>query len=298
MRLAAALFTVVSLAGSLPADAKPRRLGPPGRFTNRHITVDRNELAGISAPLSSPAFGQRIGDTSDDGGFRLINPVPRPLQPNIEPADQSLVFGWRAGVAVGIFNELEISALFIPVQFTPGFVTIETVPVILTYALTFGDVDVGARLNFHLGRPYKILPGVPVRVRLGRGRLDTGVFTSVSIFDDLNAAERVGLIVEEDGGTVGGINVPIRYAHNLTARFFAGLESGFVDMDLGRNHTEVVPVGFFFGYTLPWGNRVVDIAASFVWDNLFTVDPGDGQDTVNGEFFRANFGFTSRSLIF
>jgi hypothetical protein len=265
-----------ALAGALSAssslEAEPQRPGPGGPYHTRRLVMSQYSLMLINGPLSGAVFGNRIGDQNIDGGIFFTR--SEPLRPDVP-----VTLGFYGGAVIGLLPNLELGALFIPAEVVgANNFQVQPVPVILTYSLSFGDVDVGARLGLHLGAPAKLLPGVPVRIRVGRTRLDTGIFPSVRFLSDA------------EGGTVAGLNAPIRVAYNLTPHWFVGLESGFAEPAFTVDHDEVIPLGLLGGWTFLWGKRVVDITTSFVWDNFLFVDPVSSRDAVQPGFFRANVG--------
>lgn len=272
MKRLASLWGLSLVLVGADARAEAQRPGPGGPYTSRRLTASRFTLIMVNGPGAAAPFGQRVGNQSIDGG--IFSTRPKPLEPAVD-----VTLGFYGGAFIGLFPGFEIGALFIPAEVVgANNFQVQTVPVIFTYARNFGPVDVGVRLNVHLGAPTKLLPGVPVRIRFGKSRIDTGVFPSVRVPSDA------------EGGPLSGLNLPVRFAHNLTPHWFIGAETGFAEPAFTVAHDAVVPLGFLGGTTFVWGPRVVDLTASFVWDNFLFVDPAAGADAIEPGFFRANIG--------
>jgi hypothetical protein len=234
--------------------------------------MSRYSIITTFGPLAPALFGQRLPLEGSDGGVFVSRRSP--FAPSAEPT-----LGFSGGVMIGLAPNFEFGAIFANLEVVgeQNFKILPP-PMIMTYGFHFDAVDVGLRLNLHLGTPFRLFPSVPVRIRLPRTRIDTGVFPSVQFLSDA------------EGGTIAGLNLPVRITYNLDPHLFAGFESGFAEPAFGVDHDAAVPFGLVAGYTFLRGSKVVDVNFSFVWDNLFLVDPAPDQDVLQAETFRFNVG--------
>ena len=254
------------------------RAGLGGIFSSRHLTTPKNSLAIIAGPGQPPLFGQRFGGNSIDGGFAFH----RLKLGSDEQTEGSHETWMRAGVAFGLLDNLEMGALFATFRVSPDFKWTDF-PVYFTYTWTLDNIDVGARLSFvaPIEGDWSVNPGVPVLIRLRNARIDTGLFVPI-IFED---------------STTAGLHLPVRYTQNLTPAVFVGGLSGLTEPDFDTSNDISLMLGALVGYTQVLDARVLDVTASFVWDDLLLFDAAEGIDAVQTGSFRVLLGVTIHSLV-
>ncbi|MGF1511637.1 MAG: hypothetical protein ACFB9M_19245 [Myxococcota bacterium] len=265
---------IVILGLLLSTSARAQRPGPGGPYTTRRLVVSRYVIITSFGPLAPALFGQRLPLESGDSGIFVTR--RQALDPASEPT-----LGFVGGVMIGGFPNFEFGAVFanIEVVGARNFVVLPP-PIIMTYQFPFDSVDIGLRLNLSAGSPFRLFPGVPIRIRLPKTRIDTGVFPSVQFLSS-----------RDDGpGTISGLNLPVRVTYNIRPHLFAGFETGFVEPAFTEAHDHVIPLGVVGGYTFLNGSKVIDFNMSFVWDNFLFLDPAPGEDAVQAGFFRFNVG--------
>jgi hypothetical protein len=272
------VFTVLVTLGARAEAQQDARAGLGGEFSTRQITIPKNSLALIAGPAQTPLFGQRYGGSSIDGGFAYHRHDTNSL---VRSGGDQL---WgRVGVAFGLWDNIEAGALFLTFRFTPDF-AYSDFPVYITYSWTFDNVDIAARFSFITPAEsgnWAIDPGLPVLVRLGHARIDTGVFLPVRFQDS----------------TLVGLTIPARLIFNATPALFFGISSGFVVQNFDGPNKLSVPLGALAGYTLLAGARVFDITGSFDWDNFWLPDAPSGTDAVQPSSFRVLIGATMHNLV-
>lgn len=255
-----------------------RRPGLEGIYTDRHLTAPRNSLVAIIGPGQTPLLSQRYGDRIWDGGVAYQR-----SELNAAGGGPSVESVWaRGGVAFGLFDHLEAGALFLTFRLHPD-VTFSDFPVYLTYSWTLDNVDIGARFSFTPApeTSWALNPGIPVLVRLGNARIDTGIFSYVYF------AEPV----------VGGLHAPLRLSYNFNPHIFAALDTGYVDPDFVAGNDRALSLGGLAGYTLLVGKRLVDITASFTFDDFVLFEPPAGLDPIHVGTYRALAGITLHTLV-
>lgn len=262
-----------------PAGAsEPRSRALGGALTDRHLTEPRNAMALIVGPLQSPLFGLRYAGGPIDGGLQYT-------RSDVAGGGASETrSSWFAsgGVAFGLFDDLEAGALFLRFELSPE-VAYDDVNVFITRQFRFEGFDAALRLAFRTPTrtDWALAPSVPVLVRMGDTRLDTGLFFTFELGSD----DRQGL------------NVPVRLSYNVTPHWFSGAQTGLFEPDFGAGHDVAVPAGVFVGYTLLSGAKVLDVALSLDFDDLVLLDPADGSDRLQLGSYRMTAGITFHSSV-
>lgn len=249
-----------------------RRPGLGGTFSTRQLTTPYNALSTFLGPGHTPLFGQNYRNQVGEAGLSFNSQGE---------AGEEL---WlRVGAAFGLFPHLEAGALFLPVRFLPD-VELAGVVTYITYGFTFGPLDVGARLSFSTpvgGSAFSLNPGIPFLLRLGRGRIDAGIFVN----PELSSPVHVGL------------HVPLRYVHNITPRLFAGAATGFHEASFSSSGDTTISFGLLGGYTAVLGPRVFDFTTQFTWDRFFLLDPPTGSPSLEPGAYRIELGVTFHQLV-
>ena len=268
------ILAITMLVMFVASDAfAERRAGLGGKFAARHMTAAQGSLTVIAGPDSAQLLG------GSDGGISYLSlgiDCPEPVAGvEIDCPDDPMNF--NIGAAYGITPELE-AGLLLPLQLSPE-TDLTMVPVFATYAKDMGNFDIGGRLTVNVpiaeGMDFSLAAGVPVLFRFnGKMRLDTGLFLPVTFADE----------------TVIGLNVPVRFGMNFTPKVFAGLETGVRKTSLDGENDLFLPLGFFGGYTMLAGGRVIDIGLSMTWDGFMALDAPEGADAMNTDLMRINAG--------
>lgn len=249
-----------------------RRPGLGGPFATRQLTTPYNALSTIIGPGHTPLFGQNYRNQVGEAGLSYNS-----------QGEVGEELWLRVGAAFGLFPHLEAGALFLPIRLAPS-VEVAGIITYITYGFTFGPLDVGARLSFSTpvgSSAFSLNPGVPVLLRLGRGRIDSGIFINPELSKPVTV----------------GMHVPFRYVHNLTPRIFAGLSTGFHETTFGSPSDTTISAGFLGGYTQVFGSRVFDFTTQFTWDRLLLLDPPSGSVEVIPGAYRLELGVTFHQLV-
>lgn len=276
----------LALASARPAHAEDdddyRRPGLEGQWSRRHLTAPMNSLRIIAGPGQPMLMGERFGNQIPDGGFQYL----REPATGVGAASNDAEYWFRGGVGFGLTEDWEAGALFLPFQFAPHF-TFSNITVFITRGFRFKHFDFGFRYSFQTphkdsggGRVWDMNPSVPFLFRLGRVRLDTGVFVPF--------ATRDWWI---------GVNVPLRVSVSVTPHVFVAGESGFVVPRFEDPHRTTVPLGGMLGYTALFGSKVVDFTAMFSWDSFYRPSPTDGANSVEPGAYRVGAGIVYHSLV-
>lgn len=271
----------LSVAATAEAEPPYRRPGLGGVWVKRHLTAPMNSLSLLFGPGQPMLFAQRFDQRIVDAGTqysRLRLPSDGAAVGDVEKQ-----LWTRLGVAFGLTEDWEAGALFVPLRWTPSF-AYSNILVYVTRGFRFDAVDFGIRLSFQTPtkRKWSFNPSIPILIRLGGvARIDTGIFVPFSNAESWWA----------------GINVPLRVTVNATPHLFFGAQTGFVDPRFDRDGDAAVPLGALAGYTLVAGASVVDVTATFTWDNFWLVDSAPRIDSVQSDAYRVVFGLTIHRLI-
>jgi len=271
----ARLFDPAQAAKKSPLPSRSR--GIEGVASERHPTLPRNVVAVVYGPLSSATFGARFPSRIIDGGTSYAHQDQSRADATGTPA---ALWNMRAGARVGMFDDFEAGALFIPLQLAPTF-RFDPVLIFFTQQFRLNGVDLAIRTSFQT-------PG------------DTGWGISPGALLALpgrRLAARVGCFFPMEVGTlkhpiapVVGLNAPLRVAWNLVPSFFLSADSGVAYDNLALQGALQVPLGFGAGYSLLAGSKVIDFTASFTWDHWLSPAPAQGSAHFEWQAYRIAFG--------
>jgi len=263
-------------AGQAKSTLPTRSRGIEGVVSERHLTVPRNVVAVVYGPLSSPTFGARFPSRIIDGGASYAH-----LNQGL--ADETGVppelWNMRGGAAVGMFDDFEAGALFMPLQLSPKF-HYDPVLLYFTQQVRFRAFDLGVRASFQTpgtNTGWAIDPGLMLGVPGQRLAVRLGVFAPIEV------------------GTSGqksivGINAPLRATWNPLPSLFISAESAVAYDHLAKRGELTVPLGFGTGYSLLAGSKLIDITASFNWDHWLLPAPEQGSARLQWQAYRIAFG--------
>ncbi|HYP78022.1 MAG TPA: hypothetical protein VER12_18750 [Polyangiaceae bacterium] len=264
-------------AGHEKSSSPSRSRGVEGVVTERHVTLPRNVVSVVYGPLSSATFGQRFPSRIIDGGTSYAH-----LNQSLADATGAEPDLWhmRGGARVGMFDDFEAGALFMPLQLGPKF-HYDPVLIFFTQQLRFQSVDLAIRASFETpgDTGWGINPGL-LLARPGR-----------------SMAARLGVFLPMEVGTlrqkiapIVGLNVPLRLTWSLIPSVFVSLDSGLAYDHLARQGELELPLGLGAGYSLLAGSKLIDITASFTWDHFLVPAPAQGEARVEWQAYRIAFG--------
>jgi len=264
-------------AGQTKSAVPTRSRGIEGVVAERHLTQPRNVVSVIYGPLSSPTFGARFPSRIIDGGVSYAH-LDRSL--TAETGAPETLWNVRGGASVGMFDDLEAGALFMPLQLAPKF-HYDPVLIFFTQQVRLPACDLAVRASFQT-------PGTT-----GWG-INPGLMLGVP---GQRVAARVGVFVPMEVGTlrqkitpIVGFNAPLRVTWNVIPSAFLSAESGLSYDHLAKDGELTVPLGFGAGYSFLAGSKVIDLTASFDWDHWLRPAPEQGSARLAWESFRVAFG--------
>jgi hypothetical protein len=276
-------FLVLSSVSSVRAEEPYRRPGLGGVWAKRHLTAPMNSLMLLAGPGQNPAFGQRFDTRVIDAGGQYSR---FGITGSATAVTHLETQGWtRFGVAFGLTENWEAGALFLPFQWAPDF-DFSNILVYVTRGYRFKRADIGIRFSFQTPeeKVWTYNPGVPVLLRVSeRARIDAGLF--------------MPFVTGRVTDAWFGLNLPVRGTYNVTPNAFVGLQSGFCEPRFDRSHDSTVPLGALLGYTLLAGSAVIDLTATFTWDNFWLVSAPSGVDSVQVGAYRSVFGVAMHKLV-
>ena len=254
-----------------------RSRGIEGVVSERHLTLPRNVVAVMYGPLSSATFGQRFPSRIIDGGLSYAHRAQGGADTTGTPSE---LWNLRGGARVGMFDDFEAGALFMPFQLAPKF-RFDPVLIFFTQQFRFKGFDLGVRASFQTpgdtgwGLNPGLLLGIPGR----------------------RFAARVGLLLPMEVGTTKrpiapmvGLNAPLRVTWNPLPSLFVSADSGVSYDDLSLKGALEVPLGFGAGYSLLAGSKLFDFTTSFTWDHWLSPAPEQGAAHLDMEAFRVALG--------
>jgi hypothetical protein len=254
-----------------------RARGLEGVVSERHMTLPRNVVAIMYGPLSSATFGQRFPSRIVDGGTSYAHQDQARADATGSPPD---LWNMRGGVRVGMFDDFEAGALFMPLQLGPKF-KFDPVSIFFTQQFRFRSFDLAVRASFQT-------PG-----DTGWG-IAPGTFLA---FPGKRLALRTGVVLPMEVGTlrkkmspVVGLNVPVRFTWNVAPSFFLSTDGGVAYDRLATKGGLEVPLGFGAGYSLLAGSKLIDITALFSWDHWLSPAPEHGSAELDWQAYRIAFG--------
>lgn len=264
-------------SGQAKSAVPTRSRGIEGVVTERHLTVPRNVVSIMYGPLSSPTFGARFPSRIIDGGTSYAHLNQALADETGVPPD---LWNMRGGAAVGMFDDFEAGALFMPLQLGPKF-HYDPVLIFFTQQLRFRGFDLGVRASFQTpgDTGWGIDPGLMLGVPGRRLALRLGVFVPMEVG---TLRQKIAPIV--------GINAPLRVTWNVLPTWFLSLDSGVAYGHLAREGELTVPLGFGTGYSLLAGSKLIDITASFNWDHWLLPAPEQGSAELQWRAYRVAFG--------
>jgi hypothetical protein len=176
------------------------------------------------------------------------------------------------GARLGITNALEAFATVLPLSISPE-TQYEAPEIGATFRILSGDIELGATAGLLIpvrSGPFTGDLRVPLLIRIGQARVDTGVAFAVS--------------------KQSSAFVPLDFSVNITERFYARLESGLSTGPFSA--TEVtVPLGLSLHYTFAaFEGPIADLGPSFSFPRF--VGPGG----VSAEVWQV--GATLRAFIY
>jgi hypothetical protein len=274
LRFALTLAAALSSASFAHAE-NYRRPGLEGKWSRRHLTTPLNVMRTMLGPGQPMMLGDRFAEQVVDAGGQYIR------------TDTGEHEWWaRAAVGFGLTKEWEAGAVFLPFKLAPDF-DFSQITVFVTRGFRFENWDLGVRLSFQTPRfneddmrVWVLNPGIPVLYRSEFFRFDGGFF--------LPFATR-------DWST--GLTVPLRGSISVSPHVFFGLESGFVQRKFDYENDSKVPLGALAGYTLLWGNKVLDFTAMFTWDSFYSPNADDTMSDVNVKAYRVDAGIVLHQLV-
>ena len=275
---AALLCLLVGLASRNARADDYRRPGLEGAWSGRHLTAPMNSLRIVLGPGQPAWLGQRVNNQIVDGGAQYIR--------KSAAAGGEDEWRLRAGLGFGLTQDWEVGVLFIPLKFAPEL-DFENVTVAITRGFRRENWDLGLRFSFQAPsvKAYDLAawafnPGVPFVYRAWPFRFDAAITVPIATKD-----------------WVVGLNLPLRASINAGPRFFFALESGVVEPRFDVRGDTSVPLSALVGYTELFGSKVLDITATFGWDDFWVPSAPEGRDAVELGRFRVGFGIVSHALV-
>jgi hypothetical protein len=196
--------------------------------------------------------------------------------------------GIELGASFGITNDFEVNATVAPIRFAPRGAGAYGEPILgATYRFLRGSVEVGGRLQVtFLHEAYAgalLIPSVPILAHIGKvARLDLDPGLIITAAGACAGGGCTG------GGAGFGVQVPVRFALDITEPFHIGANSGIVIRNFANHQAEstfAIPLGIFAGYAVGQKKPIVDIDGFFGWDKFAT--PADPTDRVRASEIRA-----------
>ncbi|APR82913.1 Hypothetical protein A7982_08262 [Minicystis rosea] len=277
-------------------------------------------LGAVIALSASTAEAQRRGrpQHDDDGADYPMPYAQRPLTlPRMVVAPEldfmatryalgtysTVPTGINIGASFGITRDLEVGALFLPVQFAPR----------VAYGLAAGaqgnlqffgtyrfvrhrDIEVGVRIRTSIitepGAGAIIEGSIPLLFHFGRGvRLDAELGVPITV-----AASNLAT-PNAPTQTYVGINLPLALSFNVIAPLYLGVKTGIVIDDLTRpKEFASIPLGIYMGYSIGRDKPILDLVPFFTWSRFLTPGGGLGNERVNAGLFTT--GITARGYIY
>lgn len=264
-------------AGKVKSAAPTRSRGIEGVVTERHLTLPRNVVSVLYGPLTSATFGGRFPSRIIDGGFSYAHLSQDLAEATGVPAE---LWNMRGGASVGMFDDFEAGALFMPLQLGPKF-HYDPVLIFLTQQFRFRGFDLGLRATFQTpgSTGWGINPGLMLGVHGRRLAVRVGVFAPMEVG---TLGQKIAPIV--------GIDVPLWVIWNPFPSVFLSLSSGVADDHLAKTGELTVPLGFGTGYSLLAGSKLIDINAAFSWDHWLLPAPAQGSAEVEWQAYRVAVG--------
>ncbi|MFT3774845.1 MAG: hypothetical protein QM820_56575 [Minicystis sp.] len=222
------------------------------------------------------------------------------------PAGALVPVGINIGASFGITKDIEVGALFLPIQFAPtaGYGSSAGANGSLQFFGTYRfihhrDVEMGARLRTFIvtqGVTGAVIePSVPVLLHLGRAaRLDVELGVPITIAG-VNGVTGAG--AAKASRSYVGIDLPISLSFNVIQPLYLGVKTGLNIYDLGHpKEFASIPLGFFLGYSVGRDKPILDIVPFFTWSQFLTPGGGLGNEKFNAGYFTA--GLIAKGFIY
>lgn len=249
-----------------------RRLpGVAGVYSRRHITTPRNAVQLLSGPLAQQTFGQRFNRTDVSAGVTYQNGSAEPS-----------AWLYRAGVGFGLYEDIEVGALFLPIELKPE-VQLSDILVFFSYQFRSEHFDTALRMSL-LSPDNQVLP------------INPGI--SALLHDEKHRLELAALLPIDVSRVApnAGLHLPLRGSYNLTPHLFASLESGYAWRSF-KERSHSTPLGLGVGYSLLFGKRLIDVTSLLRWDH-FADWSASGGTALRASDYRFVFGLNLQSLVF
>lgn len=179
------------------------------------------------------------------------------------------------GVSFGVMDNLEVG-IGLPIHLKPG--DFGDLPLWATYQFKNGPFQIGARLALYMptATDFQLQAGLPMLLRTGTFRLDTGVFAHFHFSDPVQTE----------------LFAPLRVGFQISPEFYAGVQTEFrlqflKDPFFDETNTYFrMPLYGFVGYTLSGGLGPIDLGFRFGFDDLVFAGKG-----VDDNIHAGNFSF-------
>jgi hypothetical protein len=263
------------------ASAEPTRArGLEGVASQRHLTLPRNVVQIVHAPLGPATFGQRYPSKIIDGGTSYAR---QDITGSNVTTGVSELWFTRLGVRFGLFDDFEAGALFLPFELAPDF-RFDSVLVFLTQQFRMKGFDVGLRLSFQTpggDTGWALAPGALIATRGQKVALQAGLFSPMEVGS-----------FREPRSPLVGFNAPVRVIWNVVPAFFLSADSGVAYDNLAQADRATVPLGFGAGYALLAGSKLIEFTTSFTWDHWLLASRPNDASALQFKTFRVALGAT------
>lgn len=229
----------------------------------RNLTPYRMQLQILSGPTSGQALS--IWRGRGEFGFNFAHVDEKVGATRVKDNNLALPIG----LVFAPVDNLEVG-LALPIGLSPG--SFGDMPLWATYQLSNGPFQIGIRGAVYLPTDtrFQAQVGLPMLIRTGTVRVDTGAFFHFTFYDK----------VQTD------ITVPLRLGFQLSPEFYAGFQTGANITLLAGNVAADIPLYGFLGYTLHGGLGPIDLGMRVGFDQLGKIgdQPNTGVDANDVSF--------------
>lgn len=184
------------------------------------------------------------------------------------PKDSDVITTLSLGATYGLFNDLEVGGVFLPMELSPDG-DFGDIQLFGRYQLvSFGGAMLGVQAGIQIptDSDFGFDAGVPLRVSLGSLQLDTGA--------------ELEFVFAENNDIINA-NFPVAITGSFIGPLVIGVESGlyFIDFDADLL---TIPAGVFTGFTIPGKTGpFIDLKAQLLWEAFITpgLDDKFGEDS-------------------
>lgn len=227
----------------------------------RNLTPYRMQLQILAGPTSGQALS--INGAAPEFGLNFLRR---------DYGDTSeVIVAMPLGLAFGVMDNLEVG-IGLPIYFKPG--DFGDLPLWATYQFMNGPFQMGARLALYMptATDFQLQAGLPMLLRTGTFRLDTGVFAHFAFSDPVQTR----------------VFAPLRIGFQISPELYAGVQT-----ELGVSFIKVLDESFvnftmplygFVGYTLHGGLGPIDLGFRFGFDNFINAGDYVGDTIEAGNF--------------